>query len=145
MTLRKRTDYIVIHCSATPPNMDIGVEEIRKMHLQRGFSDVGYNRVIRRSGEWEQGRDDDEVGAHVQGFNSVSIGVCLVGGVDRRNRAEDNFTLEQMDTLRQMIPELQEKYPNAVVQGHRDFPDVHKDCPSFDVQAWMDENGLSQN
>jgi len=125
--------------------MDIGVEEIRKMHLQRGFSDVGYNRVIRRSGEWEQGRDDDEVGAHVQGFNSVSIGVCLVGGVDRRNRAEDNFTLEQMDTLRQMIPELQEKYPNAVVQGHRDFPDVHKDCPSFDVQAWMDENGLSQN
>ena len=145
MALRKRTDYIVIHCSATPPNMDIGVEEIRKMHLQRGFSDVGYNRVIRRSGEWEQGRDDDEVGAHVQGFNSVSIGVCLVGGVDRRNRAEDNFTLEQMDTLRQMIPELQEKYPNAVVQGHRDFPDVHKDCPSFDVQAWMDENGLSQN
>jgi len=63
---RTRTDYIAIHCSATPPKMDIGVDEIRQMHLQRGFKDIGYNRLIRRNGEWEQGREDDEVGAHVE-------------------------------------------------------------------------------
>ena len=65
--MRKRTDYIAIHCSATPPSMDIGVEEIRKMHLAIGDKDIGYHRVIRRSGECEQGREDEEVGAHVKG------------------------------------------------------------------------------
>ncbi len=107
------------------------------MHLQRGFSDIGYHRVIRRNGKWEQGREDDEVGAHVQGYNSVSIGVCLVGGVNTKMEPEDNFTIEQMEALKQMIPELQKMYPNAIVQGHRDFPKVAKSCPSFDVAAWM--------
>lgn len=139
---RWKTEYIAIHCSATPPSMDIGVDEIRQMHLKRGFKDIGYNRVIRRSGEWEQGRDDDAVGAHVEGYNSISIGVCLVGGVDAHNKAEDNFTIEQMDTLKQIVLELIEKYPNAIVQGHRDFPDVHKDCPCFDVTEWMQQEGL---
>lgn len=140
--MRKRTEYIAIHCSATPPKMDIGVKEIRQMHLQRGFKDIGYNRVIRRSGEWEQGRDDDEIGAHVEGYNSVSIGICLVGGVDKKIQPEDNFTTEQLDTLKTMIPELREMYPGAIVQGHRDFPNVTKACPSFDVTMWMQDNGL---
>ena len=140
--MRKSTEYIAIHCSATPPKMDIGVAEIRKMHLQRGFKDIGYNRVIRRNGEWEQGRDDDAVGAHVEGYNSISIGVCLVGGVNAKMQPEDNFTAEQMETLKSIIIELQEKYPDAIVQGHRDFPNVAKACPSFDVVSWMDQEGL---
>lgn len=154
MSIRKRTDYIVIHCSATPPDHDIGVKEIRKMHLAIGDKDIGYNRVIRRNGEWEQGRDDEEVGAHVKGYNAISIGICLVGGVDDDNKPEDNFTTEQMETLKQMIPELQAMYPNAIVKGHRDFsPDLDHDgviesnewikvCPCFDVQEWMDREGL---
>ena len=140
--MRQKTEYIAIHCSATPSKMDIGVAEIRKMHLQRGFKDIGYNRVIRRNGEWEQGRDDDAVGAHVEGYNSISIGVCLVGGVNAKMQPEDNFTTEQMETLKAMIPELLEKYPGAIVQGHRDFPNVNKACPSFDVVSWMDQEGL---
>ncbi len=139
---RTRTDYIAIHCSATPPKMDIGVDEIRQMHLQRGFKDIGYNRVIRRNGEWEQGREDDEVGAHVEGYNSVSIGICLVGGVNKKMKPEDNFTAEQMDTLMVLVLELRDMYPNAIIQGHRDFPNVNKACPSFDVAIWMADNGL---
>lgn len=34
--------YLVVHCSATPASRDIGVREIRQMHLQRGFRDVGF-------------------------------------------------------------------------------------------------------
>lgn len=140
--MRKKTDFIAIHCSATPPDHDIGVKEIRQMHLQRGFKDIGYNRVIRRSGEWEQGRDDDAIGAHVEGYNAVSIGVCLVGGINAKMQSEDNFTTEQMATLKSMVLELEEKYPGAIVQGHRDFPDVAKACPSFDVAGWMAQEGL---
>lgn len=139
---RKRTDYIAIHCSATSPKQDVGVKEIKTWHKQRGFKDIGYNRVIRRSGEWEQGRADDEVGAHVEGYNSVAFGLCLVGGINSAGEPEDNFTAEQMATLREMVLELMEMYPDAVVQGHRDFPDVAKACPSFDVAAWLDAEGL---
>lgn len=142
MSIRKRTKFIAIHCSATKPSLDVGVEEIRKWHLQRGFKDIGYNRVIRRNGEWEQGREDDAVGAHVEGFNSVSFGLCLIGGVNYDNEPEDNFTMEQMETLKQQIIELKEMYPNAIIQGHRDFPNVHKACPCFDVASWMESEGL---
>ena len=27
--------------------------------------------------------------------------------------------------------------PDAEILGHRDLPNVHKDCPSFDVKRWL--------
>jgi N-acetylmuramoyl-L-alanine amidase len=36
-----------------------------------------------------------------------------------------------------LIVSLTEKYPAAEVLGHRDFPNVHKACPSFDVKDWL--------
>jgi len=134
---RKSTRFIAIHCSATPPSLDVGVKEIDRWHKERGFLGVGYHRVVRRDGTCEQGRPDDQVGAHVEGFNSVSIGVCLVGGVDDKGKPENNFTPEQFSALKTVIKELTRKYPGAIVQGHRDFPHVAKDCPSFDVTEWM--------
>ncbi len=139
MAKRKETKYIAVHCAATPAGMDIGVKEIDRWHRQKGFLKIGYQFVIRRSGQLEIGRDEDEIGAHVQGYNAVSIGVCLVGGVDADDvsKAENNFTEEQFSTLRTLLERLQIQYPDAEVLGHRDFPDVAKACPSFDVRAWL--------
>jgi N-acetylmuramoyl-L-alanine amidase len=139
MAKRKETKYIAVHCAATPAGMDIGVKEIDRWHRQKGFLKVGYHFVIRRTGQIELGRDEDEIGAHVQGYNAVSIGVCLVGGVDADDvsKAENNFTKEQFSTLRTLLERLQIQYPDAEVLGHRDFPDVAKACPSFDVRAWL--------
>ena len=36
--------YIVLHYSASYADLDLGVEDIRRMHLDRGFSDVGYRQ-----------------------------------------------------------------------------------------------------
>ncbi|WP_306305453.1 hypothetical protein [Porphyromonas gingivicanis] len=33
-------EKIIVHCSATPPEQDIGVEEIRSWHQERGWCDV---------------------------------------------------------------------------------------------------------
>ena len=139
MAKRKETKYIAVHCAATPAGIDIGVKEIDRWHRQKGFLKVGYHFVIRRTGQIELGRDEDEIGAHVQGYNAVSIGVCLVGGVDADDvsKAENNFTKEQFSTLRTLLERLQIQYPDAEVLGHRDFPDVAKACPSFDVRAWL--------
>ena len=61
--------YLVVHCAATPPEMDIGAKEIDLWHRQRGWSGIGYHFVIRRDGRVEAGRPLDRPGAHAQGFN----------------------------------------------------------------------------
>jgi N-acetylmuramoyl-L-alanine amidase len=135
--------YIVIHCAATPPKMDIGRKEIDLWHRQRGFAEVGYHFIIRRSGLVEVGRPLTQPGAHAQGFNLLSWGICLVGGVDEAGaygKADANYTEAQYEALSALVAELREKAPTAEVLGHRDLPSPHarlKDCPSFDTRHWF--------
>ncbi|SCW77184.1 LysM domain-containing protein [Rhizobium mongolense subsp. loessense] len=141
-TVRKSTAYLVVHCSATQPKMDIGAKEIRQWHREKGWIDIGYHFVIRRDGKVEIGRPENVVGAHVENHNSNSIGICLVGGVDANLKPENNFTPAQFAALALKLHELKQKYPNVTVQGHRDFPGVKKDCPSFDTRKWIKDTGV---
>ncbi len=142
MKSRTRTDYIAVHCAATPPTLDIGRAEIDRWHRAKGWLMIGYHFIIRRDGRVEIGRPVDAIGAHVEGYNSISVGICLVGGVDSKGRAEDNFTPSQYAALAELLIELKAKYPGATIQGHRDFPKVAKDCPCFDVRKWVNETGV---
>lgn len=150
--MKPEIKYLAIHCSATPASQDIGAVDIDKMHRLRGFLRIGYHYVIRRDGTVEKGREDDQAGAHTQNFNSVALGICMVGGVEKetdvkRNGngavttlvAKDNFTEAQKNTLRDLLKELKVKHPKAIIQGHRDFPKVAKDCPSFSVKDFLKE------
>ena len=133
----KSVDFIVIHSSATPETMDIGLEEIRRWHRQRGFLDVGYHYIIRRDGTIETGRPNTAPGAHARGFNHISLGICMVGGTESNiKKPEANFTHAQWDALGSLVADLHEMHPNAEVLGHRDLPKVNKDCPSFDAPEW---------
>ena len=143
MSKRSKTDWIAIHASATKPSMDIGAGEITEWHRARGWDTIGYHFVIRRDGTLEPGRDIDRVGAHVQGYNSSSIGICMVGGIDARSRSEDNYTDPQWKALETLVTDVLKRYPDAKVQGHRDFPNVHKDCPCFDAIAWARSKGFN--
>ncbi|AWD92373.1 amidase [Dickeya phage Dagda] len=140
---RKETNFIVIHCAATRPSMDVGVREIRQWHKQRGFFDIGYHYVIRRNGVIEEGRKQGQVGAHVAGYNSESVGVCLVGGVPENNvnGFEANFTDAQMVSLKALVGKLQADYKTAKVVGHHHL-DSGKACPSFAVDLWMNTGAV---
>lgn len=143
----KSIEFIVVHCSATPPNMDIGVKEIDQWHRGRGWSKIGYHIVIRRSpgklgGLIEYGdRPLSKPGAHVKNYNYKSLGICLIGGVDNINKPENNFTQDQFGALLKTVKFLKGIFPNAKVLGHRDFPDVYKACPCVDIDAWWEVNG----
>lgn len=139
---RSRTDYLVVHCSATPPKLDIGANEIRGWHKAKGWADIGYHYVIRRNGSVEPGRPENQVGSHVKNHNSNSLGICLVGGTDARQKPQDNFTPAQWASLQTLLMRLLAKYPGAKILGHRDFPDVHKACPCFDAIKWAQGLGL---
>lgn len=155
MTFRKleRVDYIVVHCSATPPNVDIGAKEIREWHQkQNGWLDIGYHFVIRRNGQIERGRPIDVQGAGARGFNDCAVHICMVGGVKRMRHAgnggvgfvtkdvpENNFLPPQFEELAHRIGTVQLVHPKAEPLGHRDLPKVAKACPSFDVREWWKE------
>jgi len=131
--------FLVVHCSDTPPDMEIGVKEIDRWHRQRGWLGCGYHLVINRAGEIEHGRDITTPGAHVYGYNHESIGICLVGGMNKLTREpEENFNDGQFLQLKGLLTNLQEQFPKAEVVGHNEL-NSHKACPSFDVQAWLRE------
>lgn len=140
---------IVVHCSATPPEMNIGATEIRSWHVDgNGWSDIGYHGVIKRDGSWEKGRNLFTRGAHAKGWNASSWGLCLVGGIKSvaDPTPEANFTPEQFATLWRYLTALREIAPNAEMCGHRDLDSQHqklKACPSFDVRDFYLEHRLA--
>lgn len=138
----RKINWLVIHTAATRPSMDIGAKEIRRWHKERGFNDIGYHYVIRRDGRVEKGRPDARVGAHVRGHNTGSLGICLVGGVNENLVPENNYTEAQWRSLESLLNTLVEKYPEAYVRGHRDFPNVNKACPCFDAEPWAAKRGF---
>lgn len=121
----------VVHCADTPASMDIGAAEITDWHTQRGWSDIGYHFVIRRDGTVEEGREIERPGAHVRGHNSDTIGICLVGG-----KGGFNFTIAQIDALRILKIQLEQRFGSKPWVGHTDL-DSGKTCPNFDVKSLL--------
>ena len=50
MSKRETTDTIVIHCTQTPPGMDVDVDKVTQWHKERGFDTIGYHYLIKRDG-----------------------------------------------------------------------------------------------
>ena len=133
---RKKTDFIIIHCAATPPSMDVDVSDVDRWHRANGWLGVGYQFFIKRDGTKQVGRDLMEGGAHSGAkYNNRSVGVCMAGGVMADGTTpEANYTLEQWASLRELVKWLKGQFPDADVIGHNDV--AAKACPCFDAKAW---------
>ena len=132
--------YIVIHCSATPEDCPYSVEQLRSDHRKKGFPEIGYHFYVRRSGEIVPCRSIIYQGAHVHHHNQESVAICYEGGLkgmpgQRGLIPADTRTEAQQASIIHLIRYLKQFYPQARVQGHRDFPGVTKDCPCFDAKA----------
>lgn len=132
---KRNIKYIAVHCTATLEGYDFTAKDINRWHLQRGWKGIGYNYVVRLDGNVENGRDVDLVPAHVKGYNFNSIGIVYVGGIGKDKKPKDTRTKEQKESLIKLLKDLKKLYPNAEILGHRDFPNVHKACPSFDAKS----------
>ena len=129
--MRKITE-IIIHCADTPEGRNDKAADIRRWHKERGFNDIGYHYVIDLDGTIEPGRDVETAGAHAQGHNANSIGICYIGG-KRLNKPADTRTDEQKASLVLLLKYLRAKYKEAKIIGHRDVSE--KACPCFDVKT----------
>lgn len=133
----RKIDKIIIHCSDTPEERDDRAADIRRWHKARGFNDIGYHYVVDLDGTIEPGRDVTIAGAHAEGHNANSIGICYIGGADTDMKPKDTRTEEQKTALRLLLKYLVQKYPGAKIYGHRDF--ANKSCPSFDAKTEYEE------
>lgn len=127
--------YLVVHCSDTARDCASSASDIHAMHLGFGWHGIGYHKVICRDGLIEAGRPEYWVGAHVYGFNEVSLGVCLLG--------KDTFTSAQFDSLEALLRRWRRRYPVALICGHRDFEYTDKCCPNFDVAQWCEARNIA--
>ena len=131
-TSKRKIKELLIHCSATREGRNYTVDNIRKWHKERGFSDIGYHYVIYLDGSIHNGRDVNLVGAHCTNHNAHSIGVCYIGGCKTDGTSpKDTRTDAQKAALLSLLKDLRKKYPFAKIHGHRDF--ANKACPSFDA------------
>ena len=127
-------EYLVVHCSDTPNSKNLNATDIHKMHLSFGWDGIGYHKIICRNGKIEDGRPTYWIGAHVYGYNKKSLGVCLIG--------KNNFNQKQFLSLFKLLQSWRNKYPNAKILGHRDFPNTSKTCPNFNVKEWLESQNF---
>ena len=139
----RKIKRIFIHCTAGPQTQT--VEEIKKYWKRvRGWDTPGYHYIIKANGEIVNLQPEGKPSNGVTGYNSTSINVCYMGGVDRKGKAVDNRTDAQKASLATLLKDLHSRYPDAEILGHRDVwgpnpKDWKKMCPCFDVKSWWKE------
>jgi len=128
-TLRGILNTIVIHHSAFSY---ASPAEIQDLHMdRRGFADIAYHFLIDSEGLIYEGRDIHIRGAHVQGFNTGSVGIALIG-----NFNETEPVRAQIDSLEQLVDYLRYTYGIHYLAGHKDYPDQSPDgteCPGANL------------
>jgi N-acetylmuramoyl-L-alanine amidase len=126
--------HIVVHCSAT--GQDAKVEAIQRYWKQNlGWKSPGYHYIIEADGKETQLLTIAQPSNGVKGWNKSIINVCYIGGVNKLGKAADNRTDAQKRQLMTRLKALKTMFPNAIIQGHKDFPNVAKACPSFDAKS----------
>ena len=125
--------YLTIHCAATPEDRDVKAKTISAWDKAK-FGQTSYHFVVELDGTFVRTLRDNQVGAHVGKHNTGNIGICYVGGMDAHmQRAKDTRTAAQKKALRTLIETYKARYPGIIIRGHRDWPGVKKECPSFNV------------
>lgn len=137
----RKIKYIAVHCTAGSQKSTVNdlMAEFRK----KGWKAPGYHYVITADGKIHQLLDTEKVSNGVKGYNSVAVNIAYTGGMD----GVDNRTDEQKKSLVVLLKMLHKRYPDAVIQGHRDFSTDRngngkieknewiKKCPGFDAKT----------
>ena len=123
----------VIHHSAFFSGNDIStLLEIQRQHReQRQWADIAYHFLVGKSGTIYEGRALNVRGTHVEGFNTGSVGICLLG--DFRY---EQPTQAQLDAALQLVRWLAAELQLTHLAGHSDFnPDTT--CPGAHVIPYL--------
>lgn len=150
----RRIERIFVHCTASHQGRTTK-ESLMREFREKGWRNPGYHYVVKEDGNVISMLSEGLVANGVKGYNTTAIHVAWIGGIDDRGKAVDNRTEEQRIALLDLLVKLKQRYPVAMVMGHRDIsPDLNhngivdpweriKECPCFDAMVeYMDINRL---
>ena len=98
------------------------VQDIHSWHLSNGWSGIGYHYFIRKDGSVYRGRPDGAIGAHCQGSNTNTLGICFEG-----NYMKETIPAAQYNAGIDLIKYLIGKYGNLPIYGHKEL--LATECP----------------
>lgn len=110
---------------------------IQRWHFERRFITIGYHFVISPSGRVFSGRPVNALGAHTKGFNTGTVGICLMG----------NFQLEQpapaaLAALHDVRTEIVPGGAAVPLKGHREHPGhASTACPGRHLLPHVHDEG----
>uniref|UniRef100_E7DN58 Peptidoglycan recognition protein n=1 Tax=Ostrinia nubilalis TaxID=29057 RepID=E7DN58_OSTNU len=135
--------YVVIHHSYSPAACVNGeqcrraMRTMQDMHMDgQNWGDIGYNFAVGSDGMAYEGRGWHALGAHALHFNSVSLGICVIG--DWRHDLPPENQLETTKSLIAAGVELGYISPDYKLIGHRQVGPT--ECPGDalygEIQTW---------
>ena len=125
-------EMIIVHASDSDNPKHDSINVVRDWHVtERKFTDVGYHWFIRSTGELQAGRPEHIAGAHCEGHNKASIGICLHG--------KGEPTQAQKHTLETLLIEKCSQYDleKSDIYPHNHF-NKGKTCPNWPLEKWLD-------
>ena len=147
--MRKITSVIVHHSASTFGDWEF----ICRLHKARGMITGAYHAVVLNGyrkvnsyseedlGVVERGRNETVVGAHTVGYNSHSLGICLIGNFDAHNGP-----VAQWGPAIGVVSAWCKRYgiPSHRVLGHREAPGQSTACPgrNLDMAAFRRDVAL---
>lgn len=134
----RKIERIFVHCTAGPQNQTVDAIQKYWKNVNK-WNNPGYHYIIKADGQIVQLLSENRPSNGVAGYNSTSINVCYIGGVDKAGKPVDNRTRAQKDALFNLLMYLKQQYPKAHILGHRDIwgkdsKNWKKQCPCFDAE-----------
>lgn len=112
--------HIVVHCTATNPDM-----------LVRDMEQLPYHFIITPSGKLTNLRPVSR--------RDSKVHIAWLGGLDKNGRHVDNRTDEQQETLFNSLIVLSERFDQAGITGAGELYPYGFANPGFDLKAWLQE------
>lgn len=112
------TCIILHHAEAS----NCSVQDINSWHKNQGWAGIGYQYLVRKDGSIWRGRPENAQGAHCQGYNTKSIGICAEGKYQSETMPE-----AQRAAIAELIKNIQQRHGKLPIYGHRDLNST--DCP----------------
>lgn len=140
---KRKIWWIQVHCTASREGEWQTVDDIWDIQKKRTdvkFKKIAYNYVVYLDGTIHEGRDVEEQPAGILSNNKGAIAVVYVGGTitnpkkpeDKNGLAKDTRTLQQKESLDNLIRELCKLYEIKEIVGH--YEQADKPCPCFNAK-----------
>lgn len=140
----KVTQIVIHHLGNVDENGDpidksMTAAEIHAEHLHNGWAGIGYHYVAMPNGDVQRGRPREYIGAHTQGDNYHTIGICcsntFMGDITPTAKMIESVALLVANLCDIYNLDIQNDTSYSIVKGHRDF--MPTECPGSNLYTQL--------